>query len=89
MSLSGRIVVDDIRYDDVVSEMVNCAADMFEADMFVLPEDKHTLLRTMPYCLLLMDGNDANNVFRSKKIKLSRFAAIFNFLFLCSSSSPS
>ncbi|PRP73456.1 component of SCAR regulatory complex, partial [Planoprotostelium fungivorum] len=67
-------------FDDAMSEVVNCAVKMFETDMYLLPADKHTLLRVMPYGLLLMDGTEVNsqiNVFKSKKVKLSHFASIF------------
>jgi len=66
-------------FDDVLSLIANTCADFFEADRFVLPGEKHCLLRVMPYVLYLMDGeqNSPNNIFKSKKIKLERFSKIF------------
>jgi hypothetical protein len=53
-----------------------------EADRYLLPVEKYCLLRVMPYGLFLMDSeqNQQINVFKSKKVKLSRFATIFKVL---------
>jgi len=66
-------------FDDVLSAIVNTAADFMESGKYLLPTEKYCLLRVMPYCLFLMDGEASSplNVFKSKKIKLSRFSLIF------------
>jgi len=66
-------------FDDVLAVLLNTAADFLEKGLYLQPSEKHCLLRVMPYCLFLMDGevNSTNNVFKSKKLKLSRFSAIF------------
>lgn len=51
-----------------------------EEERFVLPSEKNALLRVMPYGLFLMDGESPNsplNVFKSKKVALSRFSKLF------------
>lgn len=62
-----------------MAAVVNQCADYFEGDRYVLPSEKHCLLRVMSYGLFLMDGdnNTQYNIFKSKKIKLNRFATIF------------
>lgn len=62
-----------------MTDLVNKCADLLEQGRYLLPNDKHTLLRVMSYGLVLMDG-DANtpyNIFKNKKIKLTRFSSIF------------
>src|SRR5690606_1803843 len=68
-----------LSFDDVLALVVNQCADYFEAERYVLPHEKHCLLRVMPYGLFLMDGeqNSQHNIFKSKKVKLPRFSAIF------------
>jgi cytoplasmic FMR1 interacting protein len=65
-----------------MAAIVNQCADYFEKDLYMLPQEKHCLLRVMPYGLFLMDGEKDTqyNIFKSKKIKLSRFATIFRVL---------
>jgi cytoplasmic FMR1 interacting protein len=66
-------------FDDVLTIVVNQCADYLETEKYLLPSEKHCLLRVMPYVLFLMDGdqNSQNNIFKSKKLKLPRFAALF------------
>ncbi len=64
----------------------NQCADFFESERFLMPSEKHTLLRVIPYALLLMDGEKNSttfNLFKSKKVKLARFAAMFKVCCEC------
>jgi hypothetical protein len=65
----------------VLNAIVNQCCDFFEGERYVLPADKHRLLRVIPYTLLLMDGdnNSPHNVFKNKKVlpNLKRIATIF------------
>lgn len=69
-------------FDDVISLVVNQCVDWLETERYLTPNEKHCLLRVMPYGLFLMDGeqNTQHNIFKSKKIKLNRFAAVFKVL---------
>eukprot|EP01114_Cavostelium_apophysatum_P018213 TRINITY_DN5592_c0_g1_i1.p1 TRINITY_DN5592_c0_g1~~TRINITY_DN5592_c0_g1_i1.p1 ORF type:complete len:1338 (-),score=458.14 TRINITY_DN5592_c0_g1_i1:118-4131(-) len=66
-------------FDDVLTVIVDTCADILEAGRYLLPNEKHCLLRVMPYVLFLMDGeqNSQYNIFKSKKLKLNRFSSIF------------
>jgi hypothetical protein len=72
------------RFDDVLGLVVNQCARYFEEGFYLLPQEKHSLLRSMAYGLSLMDSDtDKINVFKSKKINLSPFQKFFKvFLFL-------
>eukprot|EP00004_Rigifila_ramosa_P010810 TRINITY_DN2288_c0_g1_i2.p1 TRINITY_DN2288_c0_g1~~TRINITY_DN2288_c0_g1_i2.p1 ORF type:complete len:1415 (+),score=362.60 TRINITY_DN2288_c0_g1_i2:563-4246(+) len=62
--------------DEVMGQIIVYAANVFEENRFLLPKEKHALLRVMPFGLFLMDS-DGLNVFKSKKLKLERFAKLF------------
>ena len=58
--------------------VVNQCARYFEEGFFLLPQEKHSLLRAMAYGLSLMDSEtDKINVFKNKKISLSPFQKFF------------
>lgn len=66
------------RFDDVLTLILNQSARYFEENLFLLPQEKHSLLRVMSYGLFLMDGdNEKLNIFKSKKISLSPFQKSF------------
>jgi cytoplasmic FMR1 interacting protein len=69
------------RFDDIISMIVNQCALYVEEQRYVTPAEKHCLLRVMTYGLYLMDGegpqNSQFNIFKSKKINLSRFSKLF------------
>jgi len=66
-------------FDDVLALIVNQCANFLETERYLSPQEKHCLLRVIPYGLFLMDGDSGaqHNIFRTKKIKLDRFAQIF------------
>jgi cytoplasmic FMR1 interacting protein len=65
-------------FDDVLALAVNQCADSLEAGRFLLPSEKHCLLRVMPYALFLMDGEkNNNNIFKKKDLNLSKFSRTF------------
>lgn len=72
-------VQDLSRYDDVLSLIVNLCATYVETEQYVLPGDKHGLLRVMPYALFVMDSTDPRktNIFKCKKLNIKRLSTIF------------
>lgn len=79
-SFSCVFVMTSISFDDVIAMIVNLCAASMEEERYVLPAEKNGLLRVMPYGLFLMDGESPNsplNVFKSKKVNLSRFSKLF------------
>ncbi|EFA78321.1 component of SCAR regulatory complex [Heterostelium album PN500] len=66
------------KFDDVLPIIVNQCADYLDNDKYILPSEKHCLLRVMPYVLFLIDENDSkHNIFKNKSLNLSRYAKIF------------
>eukprot|EP01113_Clastostelium_recurvatum_P001498 TRINITY_DN1060_c0_g1_i3.p1 TRINITY_DN1060_c0_g1~~TRINITY_DN1060_c0_g1_i3.p1 ORF type:complete len:1328 (-),score=521.15 TRINITY_DN1060_c0_g1_i3:101-4084(-) len=66
-------------YDDIFAVVVNQCADYLEAERYMLPIEKHCLLRVMPYCLFLMDNekDEKKNIFKRKDLALNRVAKLF------------
>jgi CYRIA/CYRIB Rac1 binding domain len=64
-------------YDNVFALLVDQCARHVEKHLVVTPSEEHALLRVMSYTLFLMDGPGDQNIFRSKKIKVQRFSALF------------
>lgn len=58
-------------YEEVLAAIVNQCADYLEADRHLLPQEKHCLIRVIPYGLYLID------IVKSKRIKPTRFVPIF------------
>jgi cytoplasmic FMR1 interacting protein len=68
-------------FDDVLALIVNQCASYMEHKLYVTPLEMHRLIRVIPFGLLLMDGekgDEKNNVFKSKKIRIGRFPPLFN-----------
>jgi hypothetical protein len=70
-------------HEDVLIEMLQQCVDFLERGIFVTPDDKYRLLRSLPHLMLLMDGekldkdNASFNVFKSKKLKLEPLKVLF------------
>eukprot|EP01119_Soliformovum_irregulare_P019520 TRINITY_DN6199_c0_g1_i4.p1 TRINITY_DN6199_c0_g1~~TRINITY_DN6199_c0_g1_i4.p1 ORF type:complete len:1378 (-),score=485.69 TRINITY_DN6199_c0_g1_i4:58-4191(-) len=66
-------------FDDVIALALNQCGDYLEENRCLLPSERNCLLRVIPYGLYLMDSeqNSQLNIFKSKKVKLPRFSAIF------------
>lgn len=65
-------------YEDVLQEIIEECATLFENAMYVLPSEKHMMLKTMSYGLSLMDGRPVKvNLYKNKAINLARFDKIF------------
>ncbi len=55
--------------------LFNHSVDCLERKQYLLPTEKHTLLRSLPYLIYLMDSDDKKNglnAFKSKKIQLEK-----------------
>lgn len=65
-------------FEDVLIDMANTCADMFENKMYVEPQSKHLLLKAMAFGLSLADqpGDEKDITKRKKQLKLDRFAKI-------------
>eukprot|EP01137_Pigoraptor_chileana_P010276 Opistho-2@59637 len=68
-------------YDEVLADVVNLCADIYEQNLYVTPEEKHVMLKVMAFGLFLMDGVKSQaNIYKNKKIRLERFGKLFKQL---------
>ena len=66
-------------FDAVVADMATLAIEHLENDWYLLPEEKHRLLRCAAHALWLLDAPDKGgvNAFAHKRIKKERFGKWF------------
>ncbi|XP_071846795.1 cytoplasmic FMR1-interacting protein 2-like isoform X2 [Apostichopus japonicus] len=69
-------------YEDLLCEIVNLCIDHFEGMHYVLPAEKHMLVKVIAFGLFLMDGKDLSiyKMDQKKKISLSRVDKVFKQL---------
>jgi cytoplasmic FMR1 interacting protein len=68
-------------YELVLAEVVTECATLFEKGMYILPDEKHQLLKTMAFGLYLMDNPDPKKtIYKNKLIDVKRFDKIFKQL---------
>jgi hypothetical protein len=71
-------VVRFYRYEDVLCAVLNMCADYFETERYITPSERYALLRTMPYLIFLLDGDDEKHTLsRVKHFHPERFQKIF------------
>ncbi|XP_063952182.1 cytoplasmic FMR1-interacting protein 2-like [Lytechinus pictus] len=67
-------------YEDMIADVVNLCVKLFDNDQFVLPAEKHLLVKVIGIGLFLMD-NETNSIYSQKnKLNLSRIDKIFKKL---------
>jgi cytoplasmic FMR1 interacting protein len=66
-------------YEDVLIETINLCCLYYEECLFVLPNEKYTLLKAIGYGLVLLDGNVVN-INKLKKFNISRVDRLFKLL---------
>ncbi|XP_070552583.1 cytoplasmic FMR1-interacting protein 2-like isoform X2 [Ptychodera flava] len=69
-------------YEDLLADIINICCYHFETKMYLLPHEKHMLLKVMGFCLYLMDSN-VSNIYKmdaKKKINLSKIDKFFKQL---------
>jgi len=66
-------------YDTVIADMATLAIEHLESDWYLLPSEKHRLLRAAAHALWLLDSNERGgvNAFQHKRIKRDRFGRWF------------
>ena len=67
-------------HDEVIANIINDCASLYESGNYVLPSEKHTLLKVMAFGLYLADGAPGSkiSIYKSKYITISRFDKIFS-----------
>ncbi|XP_070541598.1 cytoplasmic FMR1-interacting protein 2-like [Ptychodera flava] len=69
-------------YEDLMADIINICSYHYEEKMYLLPSEKHMLLKVMGFCLFLIDGSTANiyKMETKKKLNLSKIDKFFKFL---------
>jgi cytoplasmic FMR1 interacting protein len=80
MLIALRTAVHKIAgFDTVLADMATLAIEHLECDWYLLPKEKHRLLRCAAYTLWLLDSPDKGgvNAFTHKRVKRERFGRWF------------
>lgn len=66
-------------YDDILCDVINTSVQMFENKMYLLPQEKHILVKVIGFSLNILDGDNfnINKLDSKKKINLSQIDKIF------------
>lgn len=66
-------------YEDGLFHLMTFCANMYESERYVVPTEKHALLRVMTHCILLMDDGekDVRALYKRKKVNIDRFFKLF------------
>ncbi|OQV18248.1 Cytoplasmic FMR1-interacting protein [Hypsibius exemplaris] len=69
-------------FDELLADIVNICQYMFETRMYLLPSEKHMLVKVMGFGLFLIDG-EASNIYKmdqKRRINITKFDRIFKNL---------
>jgi hypothetical protein len=75
-----RLALEAVSDFEEVLALIACdCATMYERGMYVLPSEKHSLLKIMAFTLYLMDNTQGGKltIYKHKLINVSRFDKIF------------
>ena len=68
-------------YEELLADVVNLAVHMLETRMYLLPEEKHMLVKVLGFGLFLMDSDtcqiNVNKMDQKKRIRLDKIDRIF------------
>ena len=66
-------------YEDLLCDVVNLCTYMFENKMYLLPSEKHMLVKVVGFGLFLMDGKEVNinKLDGRRKVNFSKIDKIF------------
>jgi cytoplasmic FMR1 interacting protein len=66
-------------YDEILCDVINTSVQMFENKLYLLPQEKHILVKVIGFSLSLLDGDNfnINKLDGKKRINLSQIDKIF------------
>ena len=66
-------------YDDILCDVINTSVQMFENKLYLLPQEKHILIKVIGFSLSLLDGEtfNINKLDGKKRLNLSQIDKIF------------
>lgn len=69
-------------YEDLLCEIVDLCCSLYDQKAFILPAEKHMLLKVIGFTLFLLDGKETNinKLDQKKKINISRIDKFFKQL---------
>ncbi|PAV64134.1 hypothetical protein WR25_05628 isoform C [Diploscapter pachys] len=69
-------------YDELLADVVNICAHMYENQLYLSPNEKHMFVKVISFSLFLMDGDAANvaKLDQKKRLSISRLDKIFKSL---------
>lgn len=69
-------------YEELLADVVNLATTMYETKMYMLPAEKHMLIKVIGFGLFLIDGKvcSINKLDQKRRINISRIDKIFKNL---------
>lgn len=69
-------------YEELFCDLVNLFTNMYDCNQYVLPYEKHMLVKVIGFALYLMDGNNCNitKLDAKRRISLTRIDKIFKQL---------
>ena len=69
-------------YEELISDVISLATMMYETNMFMLPSEKHMLVKVIGFGMFLVDGNkcNMNKLDAKKRINISKIDKIFKNL---------
>ncbi|XP_076261449.1 cytoplasmic FMR1-interacting protein Sra-1 [Rhynchophorus ferrugineus] len=69
-------------YEELLADVVNICVHMFESKMYLIPSEKHMLVKVMGFGLFLMDSDicNINKLDQKKKLRLDKIDRIFKNL---------
>lgn len=69
------------RYEELLADVINLAVHMLETRMYLLPEEKHMLVKVLGFGLFLMDSElcqiTLTKMDQKKRIRLDKIDRIF------------
>lgn len=76
-----------ISYEELLADVINLAVHMLETRMYLLPEEKHMLVKVLGFGLFLMDSEtcqiNISKLDQKKRIRLDKIDKIFKVKILC------
>ncbi|KAF8791362.1 Cytoplasmic FMR1-interacting protein like [Argiope bruennichi] len=69
-------------YEELLADVINIAVQMFEYKMYLLPSEKHMLVKVMGFGLFLIDGeiSNINKMDQKKRVNIAKIDKIFKQL---------
>lgn len=66
-------------YEEILCDVINTSAQMFENKLYLLPQEKHILVKVIGFSLSLLDGDNfnINKLDAKRRINLSQIDKIF------------